>query len=83
MTGWEAREAEIRGRVKRALAGIGIVTAQDAGDLLTEITRLRNQLRTAETRMRNIAVDCIFAARDPKWSGGDDDLDVIIRKWTP
>lgn len=52
LSGWEAREAEIRARVKTALdyclsSFSPQVPAQDAGDLLTEITRLRAQLARA------------------------------------
>lgn len=48
---WEEREAEIRQRVSTC----DLVPAQDAGDLLTEIVRLRALVNRERARLRYVA----------------------------
>lgn len=55
---WEEREAEIRQRVSTR----DVVPAQDAGDLLTEIVRLRAVVDRERTRLRYVAERDAIAA---------------------
>jgi hypothetical protein len=32
------------------------------------------------TSARAVAIDCVYSARDPKWAGGDAEIDAIIAK---